>query len=300
LTGVRRTLRPGTSSEGETGKNQDKRSYSPHSICIDPIGKNLKSTPYTAAVRFVTWNIDGLNERALDERTEAAVFTSILGARLDQLQSGKAKPSLPPDVIVFQEIVAHTFTAHISQHLPAGDFSVLPTEAPDRQVFEVVAFREPYVLRAYEQVPLVNSEYGRILHIVDLTDGAGKDVRVLTGHFDSGKDSGKIRTAQLKQIAEHLLSGVPSVFGGDANMRKAEWEAQRDKVGIVDTWEALGELSATRYTWQRDEYKARFDRVFTSPGFKARSMGALGVEKLPGLDATISDHIGLVVELELE
>jgi endonuclease/exonuclease/phosphatase family metal-dependent hydrolase len=247
----------------------------------------------------VTWNIDGLNEKALDERTEAAVFTAILGARLDQLQSGKAKPTPPPDVIVFQEIVAHTFSAHLSQHLPAGSYTVLPAEAPDRQVFEVIAFREPYTLRAYEQVALVDSAYGRVLHIVDLTDGAGNDVRVLTGHFDSGKDSGKIRTAQLKQMAEHLKTGVPSVFGGDANMRKAEWEAHRDKLGIVDAWEALGELSATRYTWQRDDYKARFDRVFTSPGFTARSMGALGVDKLSGLDTTISDHIGLVVELEL-
>jgi endonuclease/exonuclease/phosphatase family metal-dependent hydrolase len=251
-------------------------------------------------MRFVTWNIDGLSERALDERTEAAVFTAILGARLDQLQSGKAKPSAPPDVIVFQEIVAHTFAAHLSQHLPAGGYTVLPTEAPDRQIFEVVAFREPYVLRAYEQVPLVDSEYGRVLHTVDLTNSDGKEVRVLTGHFDSGKDSGKIRTAQLKQTAEHMKSGVPSVFGGDANMRKAEWEAQRDKLGIVDTWEALGELSATRFTWQRDDYKARFDRVFTSPGFTAKSMGALGVDKLPGLDTTISDHIGLVVELALD
>lgn len=249
-------------------------------------------------MRFVTWNIDGLNERALDERTEAAVFTSILGARLDELQSGTAKPKAPPDVLVFQEVVPHTFVAHLSQHLPAGGYTVLPRSAPERQTFEVIAIRQPYVLESHLEEPLADSQYGRILHIVDLTDDSGNKLRVLTSHFDSGKDSAKIREAQLFQVARHLSTGVPSVFGGDANLRKAEWESTRHKLGIIDTWEALGALSSTRYTWQRDEYKARFDRVFTGGGITAKSMVPLGSSELPGLATTISDHVGLLVELE--
>ncbi len=249
-------------------------------------------------VRFVTWNIDGLNERSLDERTEAAVFTAILGARLDELQAGTAKAKSPPDVIVFQEVVAHTYEAHLSQHLPAGGYTVLPATVPDRQNFEVIAFREPYFLGRHVEEPLVDSQFGRVLHIVDFLDATGNTVRVLTGHFDSGKDSGKIRSAQLAQTAGHLTTGTPGVFGGDANLRKAEWESARDVLGVVDAWEALGQLSSTRYTWQRDEYKARFDRVFVNNGWTPKSMAPLGSSELPGIGTTISDHIGLLVELD--
>lgn len=251
-------------------------------------------------MRFVTWNIDGLNDNAIHERTEAAVFTSILGARLDELQSGTAKPKPPPDVLVFQEVVALTYTAHLSTHLRAGGYTVLPTTLPERQTFEVIAVREPFVVKRHVEEPLVDSQYGRVLHIVDLDDGAGNEIRVLTGHFDSGKDSSKVRAAQLSQVAKHLTTGVASVFGGDTNLRKAEWESARNDLGIVDAWEVLGELSSSRVTWQRDEYKARFDRVFTGGAVIAKSMAPLGSSELPGLGTTISDHIGLLVEFTLE
>ena len=246
-------------------------------------------------MRFVTWNIDGLNEAHLDERTEAAVFTAILGARIDQLHNGH-KPSPPPEVIVFQEVVARTYHAHIRQHFPAGGYTVLPASAPERQTFEVIAYREPLTLRAYECIDLEDSVYGRKLHIIDFdcVAAGSEPLRVLTAHFDSGKDAAKVRRAQLRQVASMI--GGHGVFGGDANLRKAEWEGERDTIGMSDAWEALGELSATRYTWQRDEYKARFDRVFIGSGLKAHSMGALGVDKLPGLNVPISDHIGLAVE----
>ena len=135
--------------------------------------------------------------------------------------AGTAKAKSPPDVIVFQEVVAHTYKAHLSQHLRAGGYTVLPATVPDRQNFEVIAFREPYFLGRHVEEPLVDSQFGRVLHIVDLLDATGNTVRVLTGHFDSGKDSGKIRSAQLAQTAGHLTTGTPGVFGGDANLRKA-------------------------------------------------------------------------------
>ena len=135
-------------------------------------------------MRLVTWNLDGLNDTAVDERTEAAVFTSILGARLDELHGGvKAAP--PPDVIVFQEAVERTYKAHLRRHLSAGGYTVLPDSAPDRQVFEVVAFLGGFRLRAYEQVPLVDSMFGRVVHVVDLevTDAPSSTLRVLTAHL---------------------------------------------------------------------------------------------------------------------
>ena len=250
-------------------------------------------------MRLVTWNLDGLNDTAVDERTEAAVFTSILGARLDELHGGvKATP--PPDVIVFQEVVERTYKAHLRQHLRAGGYTVLPDSAPDRQLFEVIAFLDGFRLRAYEQLPLVDSMFGRVVHVVDLevTDAPSSTVRVLTAHFDSGTESGKIRTSQLRQVAE-LMASRPSVFAGDANLRKVEWLAVKDELNLVDVWESVGEPGSSRFTWQRDEYRARFDRVFVNRGVTPTSMEALGTAVLPGIGTTISDHIGLRVELSI-
>ena len=247
-------------------------------------------------MRLVTWNLNGLDDCSLDERTEAAVFISILGARLDQLHAG-TRASAPADVIVLQEVVTRTLLAHLKPHLSAGGYIVIPDVAPDRQTFEVIAYREPITLRAYQSEPLVDSIYARVLHIADFDhpDGA---VRVLTAHFDSGTDAAKVRGAQLCQVGERI--GVSGIFAGDANLRKAEWLSVRDKLPMADVWESLGEPSTTRYTWRQlvngEDYKARFDRVFLGPGLVASSISALGAEPLPVLGVSISDHLGLAVE----
>jgi endonuclease/exonuclease/phosphatase family metal-dependent hydrolase len=195
---------------------------------------------------------------------------------------------------VYQEVVARTFAAHLTPHLTAGGYTLLPKKAPGRQTFEVIAYREPLRLRAYTSEPLRESNYGRELHIADFAvDGTAW--RVLTAHFDSGTEAGRVRTSQLRHITE--LLGDRGVFAGDANLRKAEWEAVKDELAMTDAWEQVGSPATTRVTWRRDEYKARFDRVFVGPGVRARSMAPLGIAPLPGLDVEISDHIGLLVEL---
>ena len=95
------------------------------------------------------------------------------------------------------------------------------------------------------------------------------------------------------------MASRQSVFAGDANLRKTEWLAVKGEQNLVDVWESLGEPGSTRVTWQRDEYRARFDRVFVSGGITANSMTALGTAIVPGIGTTISDHIGLRVELSI-
>ena len=245
-------------------------------------------------MRVVTWNIGGLDDEALDERTEAAVFTAILGARLDQVHKG-TKPHPPPEVIVLQEVVPRTLYAHLQPHFAAAGYTVVSTDDANRQNFEVVAYREPFVLRDFSSLPLQDSDYGRVLHTA-IFDTPSGERRVLTGHFDSGTEAGEVRTAQLRQVAEAI--GEDGVFAGDANLRKDEWLGVRDEVTMRDVWEVLGEPPATRVTWRRGEYKARFDRVFIGPRITPRSMVALGTSLLPDRAIPISDHIGLLVELD--
>jgi endonuclease/exonuclease/phosphatase family metal-dependent hydrolase len=247
-------------------------------------------------MKFVTWNIDGLDVNNCDERTEAAVFISIIGSTLDDIHTGKTKPQSPPDVIVYQEVVERTIYAHLLPHLTAGGYVVVPNEVPQRQTFEIVAVREPYSIRTHTMTPLVNSQFGRVLHIVEVTGPSG-NVRVLTGHFDSGPDSGAIRASQMHQVAKAL--GPRGVFGGDTNMRKAEWLAAKESVEMIDAWEQLGEPASTRATWFLDNMKARFDRVWIGSELRATSMKPLGDKPLSELSTRPSDHNGLVVEIEI-
>jgi endonuclease/exonuclease/phosphatase family metal-dependent hydrolase len=245
-------------------------------------------------VRLLTWNLNGLEDKHLDDRMEAAVFTAILGARLDQLEAG-APGVAPPDIMVFQEVTKRAFLSQLALHLPAGGYQLRPHQPPDRETFEVIAYRAPYELRAYDAQSLYGSQYSRFLHIADFVDGSGKDLRVLTGHFDSGTDSGKIRLGQLRQV--NAVIGAHGVFAGDANLRKAEWVEVRTKMMMRDAWELLGEPDDTRYTWRHDDYKARFDRVFVGESVTPVSMVGYGKGDLPGRGMPISDHLGLLVEL---
>lgn len=246
-------------------------------------------------MRLVTWNLNGLDDVAVDEHAEAAVFTSILGARLDQLQHG-TRPSAPPQVLMFQEVVPRTFAAHLNPHLSAGGYRLFPAEAPEKETFEVIAVAEGVVVESYRSVALQRSKYGRMLHIADLAvpDGeTSKPMQVLTAHFDGGSEAGAVRSAQLRQVAKAIAAN--GIFAGDANLRKAEWESARDSLGVSDAWEALGEPASTRFTWRRDEYKARFDRILLGNGVDAQRLSALGTSALPG-GPMISDHIGLALD----
>lgn len=244
-------------------------------------------------MRLLTWNLNGLDPTYLDERTEAAVFTAIVGTTLDKIANG-TKPWNPPDVVCFQEVTAHTFRAHVQPHMRAGGYTVLPSVAPERQTFEVVAVRAPYVVRSHIEVPLVDSVFGRVLHTVDVSGPLG-DVRVATSHFDSGTESGVTRKAQLQQVIGAL--GECGVFGGDANFRKNEWLDMKATSKVNDAWEAVGEPSATRFTWFMQSMKARFDRVWVGPGLAATSMLPVGDKEIAQIRARPSDHIGLLVSL---
>ena len=244
-------------------------------------------------MKMLTWNINGLDPGDLDERTEAAVFTSITGTTLDAVAKG-AKPWSSPDVICYQEVTAHTLQAHVVPHLRAGGYSLIPASAPERQTFEVIAVRAPYRMLSHAEVPLEQSVFGRVLHLADLVGPLGA-VRVATAHFDSGADAGRTRQAQLRQVVSAM--GERGVFGGDANLRKNEWLDLKGSVDTVDAWEALGEPSATRYTWFMDTMRARFDRVWVGPAFRATNIVPVGNRAISSLGVRPSDHLGLLVTL---
>jgi len=236
---------------------------------------------------LVTWNLNGLAEKNLDPRTEAALSEILLGGDLTALLETGRPPALP-DVIVLQEVVERTFHAHVLPHLRAAGFTVLPAQLPARNYFEIVAVRSP--VREARWVPFERSGMGRMLLEVELQSG----LTVCTAHLESLKPSGPVRMEQARFVLERLVARGPAVFAGDTNLREAEWaQIQRDEV--ADAWVEAGSPAADRPTWGR----ARYDRVWCTGGLRVTGFRRIGVANVPELGEPPSDHVGLRLSLEV-
>ncbi len=247
-------------------------------------------------MQLLTWNLNGLDDYRLDDRTEAAVFLAVAGVTLSQLTAGV--PAIPaPDVIVFQEVVDRTFHAHVAPHLRRGGFVLYPDSPPDRQVFEVIAVNTKHSIVRTHTTALQQSVFGRLLHTVDIIPAeSAHEMSVLTAHFDSGAEQAKGRLAQARQVMGTM--GRRSVFAGDTNMRASEWDALKETTMVIDAWEAIGEPAALRRTWRSGQKGARFDRVWLGDALVTRGLQAVGTEELHESGTLPSDHIGLLVTFE--
>jgi exonuclease III len=247
-------------------------------------------------MQLLTWNLNGLDDYRLDDRTEAAVFLAIAGVTLSQLTAGV--PAIPaPDVIVFQEVVDRTFLAHVAPHLRRAGFSLYPDSPPDRQVFEVVAVNERHSIIRAHTTPLQQSLFGRQLHTVDInpTESA-HEISILTAHFDSGAEQSRNRLAQARQVMGTM--GRRSIFAGDTNMRASEWDTLKETTMVIDAWEAIGEPATLRRTWRSGQKGARFDRIWVGDALATRALQAVGADELHESGTLPSDHIGLLVTFE--
>jgi endonuclease/exonuclease/phosphatase (EEP) superfamily protein YafD len=229
----------------------------------------------------VTWNLNGLEPIDLDPRAEGAMFLVLLGDMPERVvQTGRPRP--PPDVILLQEVVERSFHAAIAPHLRAAGYTVFPEQPPERGYFEVIAVRGP--VRDASIRPFSRTGMGRCLTRVELPG-----CTVYTGHLES---LGPGRPARMAQCAEVLAAMAacrgPAIFGGDTNLRRAEWDELLVPPGITDAWETLGAPAATARTWQR----ARYDR-FWLQGFTPTALSLVGDRPLPATGARASDHLGL-------
>ncbi len=251
---------------------------------------------------LVTWNLNGLASDNRDVRTEAAITEALLGGNLMAVIEQGAKPSLP-DVVLLQEVVEHTFFAHLKPHLGAAGFAITPAVPPARSYFELVAVQNARVERSVTR-PFARTGMGRCLTEVTLlrgVEGAEQRWVVLTSHLESLKFSADLRQEQaavvLERLAFHAAAGTPAVFGGDTNLRNAEWDAVYDPErhpGVQDAWIANGSPSSERATWGN----ARYDRVWFTDTLAVTSFARIGVEDVPGIGEPPSDHVGLRVGLE--
>ncbi len=239
-------------------------------------------------MRWLSWNLNGLDEAHLDARTEGALFTALLGGPPERVLMSGAPPPPPPDGLLFQEVVERSLVAHLRPHLKRAGYTLFPDHLPDRSYFEVIAVRAPHEVARFTLEALPGSHYGRELLGVELTSG----LRVYTGHLDSLREGSSARKQQLRFVLERLADG-PALFAGDSNLRDAE---VGDLGRAADAWEAMGSQSRHRITWP-GRRGMRFDRAYVS-GLTVTGFRTLGRERLPQTGGPPSDHLAIEVTLQ--
>jgi len=210
-------------------------------------------------MKLVSWNLNGLEDKYLDERTEAAMFQILLGAPIEKALQQGFKPNTP-DIVLLQEVVPRSYHAHIVPHLKAAGFHIFPESPTERSYFEVIAVKSPILETNYTTFDYTHQGRGLSSVIID-------GLLILTAHMESQKPGKSMRIDQARQIfARMRMQPEASIFAGDTNLRKSEWkslQANSNKDEIKDAWISTGSPKKHKITWQRDTYKSSYGRVVT-------------------------------------
>ncbi len=237
------------------------------------------------ALDVVTYNLMGLADERLDERTEAICQSLLLED--------------PPDVVLLQEVVPRTLAAHVLPHFSAAGFTVAPRQpVSESSYFCTIAVRSGLAPKAAWRRPFPGSQMGRALLCLEV-DWAGETLRVCTSHLESLRQGQRERAAQIASVADALREATgPAVFGGDTNARTDHLEGLGPD--IQDAWDLAGRPASAAATWWPLRGKGprrRFDRVWLG------GRGRWAVEQMQTLPAArvagmrVSDHVGVRVRL---
>lgn len=222
-------------------------------------------------LRLLTWNVAGLHEERLDERSEAQCLAALL------------RP-VPFDAIALQEVVRRSWHGHWRHHLAAAGYRVVPADPTTTasEYFALLAVRAE-LGPVGDAAPFRGSRMGRALVWADF-----RGWRVLTSHLESERAGRRERVHQAGAALARLRAhGGPAVFAGDANLRVEEEAEVEGLADVDDAWVLAGSPESSRATWIGGR-GARFDRVWCSRGLAVASFETLG-------DRALSDHLGLAV-----
>ena len=258
-----------------------------------------------ASLRLLSWNIDGLDERNLRERTEEV-------CRLILLKR--------PHVVFLQEVVAASqiilskklgsvYSLHVS---PSPPFHYFPAILTNKRCGEVTIMGELEVL------DFPGSSMGRHLLQLPVTFH-GVVFQLLTSHLESTRDYVSERKCQLElcfsAVREHTHQSKVCLFGGDLNVRDKEVTDSKPPECVLDVWQACGGEQEHKYTWDvsandnmdwpyRSRPKLRFDRLYLSPKDSEVvcpvSFELVGKDRLVDCERFPSDHWGMWAEFRVQ
>ena len=253
-------------------------------------------------LRLLSWNIEGLDERDLEERT-TAVCQIILVKQ--------------PHVVFLQEVIGPTLSI-LQRKL--SKYHVFAPSVPPVAYFVVILIKQDPT-RALAPGSLTSHSFpgscmGRQLIKLPLSFH-GTDYLLLASHLESMKDYSAERKIQLRAAFDAMMKakgeGKFCIFGGDLNIREAEVKSVKVPDGILDAWQVCGSKVDTKFTWDLkmndnldwpypSRPQARYDRVYcTSPGgaLKPTTFELVGQDRLHNCDRFPSDHWGMWVEFDI-
>jgi len=258
----------------------------------------LVTTKAPTSLTMISWNIDGLEEKSLQKRTEAVV---------------KIIREANADIVFLQEVIPETFSFIQSQ---LTNYECIA--ARDDNYFVATLLRKGRVyMDRWKVTDYPTSRMDR--HLLAVQAHCGSVVMdLLNTHLESTKDHATERKKQLEQCFS-LMSKRPTdrsvIFGGDLNLRDPEVASLGGAPPPArDVWEQLGSREELRWTWdnQRNTNKeipgkwkprCRFDRIYIRPSLKtdlkAEQFGLLGLQKVEGTQSFPSDHWGILLRLVL-
>ena len=237
-------------------------------------------------MKLVSWNLNGLEDRELDVRTESAMFQLLLGAPIEAAVLPGFK-SNSPDIVLLQEVVERSFYAHIKPHLEAAGFTVYPSEPTERSYFEVMAVKRKILESSFTTFPW--SDQGRGLSMLKV-----EGLTILTAHMESMKLGAKQRIDQGQFIIDLMEKSGSCIFAGDTNLRKTEWDLI-NHAKVSDAWECCGSAKKHQTTWHLSNARTRFDRVWTHD-LQIKHFETFGKGFIQQINMRPSDHCGVRVE----
>ena len=265
------------------------------------------SSASSAKLRFLTWNIDGLDEYELPKRTEAIC---------DIICCEK------PDVVVLQEVVDASLTVLISRlggdyHLVAPNSSMYYTAILTRNTTcdssssKMIAYNYPNTRMDRDLLVLTNIVMHATQHRVAL----------MTSHLESLREGSQERMWQLAFLYKEMEAACKQhdvvIFGGDTNLRAAEVKECPAPLGILNAWQECAcpadakvtfdkanNVNIIRKGWPGPAIQTQYDKVFfTNSKVQSSGRGPLkpttfrliGKEKILK-DSVPSDHYGIICD----
>ncbi|KAJ8402992.1 hypothetical protein AAFF_G00359080 [Aldrovandia affinis] len=294
--------------KSDTSKMSSKKSVKETVDCIDLTGDESACSSSTAAggsregprvqgeqedegkLSLLTWNVDGLDMNNLGERARGLCSYLVL---------------YTPDVVFLQELIPPYI-----QYLKKRAVSYTIIEGNEDGYFTGIMLKKSRVkVLKSEIVSYPNTEMLRNLLVAQVSI-SGREMCLMTSHFESCKAQAQERMTQLKIVLKRMREApdnVTVIFGGDTNLRDTEVvKVGGLPVGVCDVWEQLGKQEHCRYTWDTKANsnkgapyvsRCRFDRVYLRPARQGprvapEHMNLVGLEKLDCGRFT-SDHWGI-------
>ncbi|CAG0881755.1 unnamed protein product [Darwinula stevensoni] len=182
-------------------------------------------------IRFLTWNLDGLDARNLKIRTKAVI---------------KIVQEENPDVVFFQEVVPESLQFFRDRlegyNIVSGNGMYFTACLLNRATCRCDSHRI---------IPYPGSSMGRNLLVLQGLFNNGSVMTLMNTHLESTKDFADERMEQLRiAFREMKKSSSPVILAGDLNLRDKEIEAIGGlPEGTFDAWIQSGQRKECQYTF---------------------------------------------------